>query len=184
MAVFGFTSFLVYAALFMIGQNIIGHRRRAANILRTDSLLGLAFMMVFASAWPFSCVLLKGQHPHPIAIGCGLALTCMGLGLSLWSQMALGQYWVGGVGLHKNHRLVTTGPFRFVRHPMYTGMLMSTLGLGIASWNIVYALTGMCFSIRFALRAPAEDAVLREKFRKQYPPYAERTGMFLPKIRK
>jgi protein-S-isoprenylcysteine O-methyltransferase Ste14 len=185
MAKFGFLAIMVYATSVVIGQVIIVRSVRPPRPLRAKEaparlfLLGIMFLIL-----PFAMRSLQAQHPNYVAITVGLLLVIAGIALSLWAQCVLGRNWVGGVGLHKNHRLITKGPYRFVRHPMYSGFLLSSIGLSIACWNLLYALMMACFIGGFLFRAYGEHHMLSERFTRQYPQYVARTGAIVPKLRK
>ena len=56
---------------------------------------------------------------------CGVTLTAMGFAYAIWARVHLGRYWSGMITIKEGHRLIRTGPYRFVRHPIYTGILMA-----------------------------------------------------------
>jgi protein-S-isoprenylcysteine O-methyltransferase Ste14 len=82
----------------------------------------------------------------------------------------------------KEHRLVTSGPYHWVRHPLYTvgTSLFIALGLMADSWFII--LLGVLAFVAMASRAPKEEANLIEKFGDEYREYMKRTGRYLPKL--
>jgi protein-S-isoprenylcysteine O-methyltransferase Ste14 len=113
----------------------------------------------------------------------GAMVSVMGMGLILWSQATLGRYWVGGIGTHSGHRLVTRGPYSRVRHPLYSGFGLMGVGVAVLSLNPLVALTGLLIWLAVAVRAPAEEQLLAHKFKRQWTAYHARTGYFLPKLR-
>jgi len=114
----------------------------------------------------------------------GGIIVLSGLALSMWSQWVLGKNWVGGVGLRKSHYLVMTGPYRFVQHPLYSGMLLSAFGIGVFSLNPLLFLSALSFFGAYAIRIYGENKLLRRKFKKKYEQYAANTGMLIPRIRR
>lgn len=114
----------------------------------------------------------------------GLLVIMLGFALSTWSQYSLGKNWVPGIGLHINHKLIITGPFRHIRHPMYSGMLLSAIGICLATLNGWYGASVLVFCGAYALRAPIEDIKLRQQFGSEYAAYADQTGAIFPKFRK
>jgi protein-S-isoprenylcysteine O-methyltransferase Ste14 len=113
------------------------------------------------------------------------------LGVVIGTACATGVYWLFssiGAGItptsatRKQHTLATHGPYRWVRHPLYTigsGLFVS-VGLMADNWFI--ALLGVLAFILMAVRTPREEANLIEKFGDEYREYARRTGRFLPKL--
>ena len=116
-------------------------------------------------------------------LGMGCLLYFPGLALVLWGRTALGKnYFVStgfGAQLFAGHRLVTDGPYAFVRHPMYTGLFLAALGSLLIYWTWTTLLLA-CFAPFTALRARREEQVLAVEFGEQWWAYARRTGKFFP----
>ena len=86
------------------------------------------------------------------------------------------------VTIREDHRLVTSGPYRYIRHPLYTmGLLLfSSLSLIAANWFMMLG-TVLAF-VLVSLRLPKEEAALIEAFGDEYRAYMQRTGRFLPRL--
>lgn len=113
----------------------------------------------------------------------GVGLGVLSLPALCWVQETLGKYWSRNLQLQDHHELITTGPYRWVRHPMYIVIFaaMTTLALVSANWlMIVPALVaiGVIYS-----RIHNEEAMLVEAFPDAYPAYIRRTGKLVPKLR-
>jgi protein-S-isoprenylcysteine O-methyltransferase Ste14 len=124
------------------------------------------------------------------------------IGLPEWARWAgvligmlctYGVYWLFssiGSGItatsatRKQHTLVTSGPYRWVRHPLYTFGASMFISLGLMADNWFIAALGMLTFIVMAVRTPKEEANLIEKFGDEYREYIKRTGAFLPKLMK
>lgn len=72
----------------------------------------------------------------PLASLSGLILLVLGLCLSLWARMAIGKNWSGFIAIKENHELITHGPYRIIRHPIYAGLLLALLGTVIVLRDI------------------------------------------------
>ncbi len=97
------------------------------------------------------------------------------------AQRALGRNVSPTVITHEDHELVTSGPYRWVRNPLYTAgvLLFTSLGLVSASW---YLIAGAALAFALArLRLPKEETELEARFGQEYRDYARRTGRFLPR---
>lgn len=114
-------------------------------------------------------------------VGAGLAIVTVPL--FVWVHHALGKNWSLSVVIKAEHALVTAGPYRWVRHPMYTTFFVWGLAFFLlsANWIIGIAFLGMC--VVAAARAGKEEAALTEEFGDQYHAYMRRTGRFLPSVR-
>ena len=115
-------------------------------------------------------------------IGVALGLLCV-RGI-YWLFSSIGSGITHTSATRRQHQLVTTGPYRWVRHPLYTVgcSLFIALGLIADSWFI--ALLGILAFIAMAIRTPKEEANLIEKFGDEYREYMKRTGRYLPKLSK
>jgi protein-S-isoprenylcysteine O-methyltransferase Ste14/uncharacterized membrane protein len=111
--------------------------------------------------------------------GAGLAVA--GLALTLWSRIALGRYWSGIVALKQDHKLVRSGPYAGVRHPLYSGLLLASLGTALA-FGLWRALAGAALLwIAFLSRARREDTLLAGQFGDEFNDFRAHTGRLLPR---
>lgn len=102
--------------------------------------------------------------------------------LLLWrSVVALGRNYRGGVGLWNDHELVVSGPYRWIRHPIYTGFVLAMLGVTALSASWLVGVSGLALTILVpVLRIPREEAELAERFGPAFLEYRARTAAFLP----
>jgi protein-S-isoprenylcysteine O-methyltransferase Ste14 len=128
-------------------------------------------------------ILLERFAPDTVAVGlAGIALTVSGLGFSAYARLHLGRNWSSMVMIRKGHRLIRTGPYRFVRNPMYTGMLMAFTGL-ILALGIVAALAALVILIvSLWMKIAAEEEILREEFGEEYEQYRRSVKALIPGI--
>ncbi|MBU6390230.1 isoprenylcysteine carboxylmethyltransferase family protein [Patescibacteria group bacterium] len=109
----------------------------------------------------------------------GAALTVAGVAFAVWARFHIGRDWSSYPTLKEDHRLVTSGPYRFVRHPIYTGMLLAISGSALAAgpfWLIVFA--GAL--VVFIFRIRAEERLMLSQFPDTYPAYQARTEKLIP----
>lgn len=110
----------------------------------------------------------------------GVALYALGGALRLWPVYVLGSRFSGLVAIQPGHRLVTTGPYTFVRNPSYTGLLINTLGWSLAFRSVLgVALTALTL-VPLIARMRSEEALLRSQFGKEFDDYAARTKRLIP----
>jgi len=112
----------------------------------------------------------------------GVGLGVASLPLLTWVHCTLGEHWSTVLQLRKGHALVTRGPYRWIRHPMYTALMLSFIGLSLVS--AVWPLMVLVFlSILFFYRVVSrEETMMVEQFGDEYRAYMKRTGRFLPRL--
>jgi protein-S-isoprenylcysteine O-methyltransferase Ste14 len=112
----------------------------------------------------------------------GWLLVLAGLGFACWARVALGRNWSATVQIKRDHELVVAGPYRRVRHPIYTGMLLGVLGtiLAIGAWPGWLAL--VLVGIGFWLKLRHEERLMREQFGAAYVAYMQRTKALIPGV--
>src|SRR3954447_9366529 len=124
---------------------------------------------------------LPGPGWWPVAVG--LAVFVAGLALRAWAVRALGRFFKFTVVVQANHRVVDSGPYRLIRHPSYTGLLMAALGLGISlgTWLSI-PLCGGPPLIGFSVRLTHEERVLADELGEPYRAYMRRTHRLVPGV--
>ncbi len=113
-------------------------------------------------------------------LGAGIGILCV-TGI-YWLFSSIGSGITPTSATRTQHTLVTSGPYRWIRHPLYTIGSSMFLSLGMMADNWFIAALGILTFILMAIRTPKEEANLIEKFGDEYREYAKRTGRFLPKL--
>jgi protein-S-isoprenylcysteine O-methyltransferase Ste14 len=109
----------------------------------------------------------------------GVVFCALGIGLAIWARVYLGRNWGLPMSRKENPELVTTGPYAYVRHPIYAGMLLAMLGSTIGE-NVFWVQPLILFGAYFIYSAQREEKLMIELFPEQYPTYMKRTKMLLP----
>lgn len=112
----------------------------------------------------------------------GFGLGLIGLGLWTWTQAVLGKEYSPQLQLRRQHRLVTSGPYAWMRHPMYTAMFGVGIALALLTANWCFVLFAVAMIAGFVIRAPREERMMLETFGEEYQVYMQRTGRFFPKF--
>jgi protein-S-isoprenylcysteine O-methyltransferase Ste14 len=112
----------------------------------------------------------------------GVSLTACGVGIACWARYHLGANWSGTVTLKQGHELIRTGPYRNIRHPIYTGMLLAILGSAVAVGEIRTLLAFVVAAISFYIKARREESFLTQEFGSNFAEHQRQTGMFLPRF--
>jgi len=113
--------------------------------------------------------------------GIGIALWVLGLALAVWARVYLGRNWGMPMSRKQDPELVTTGPYRKVRHPIYSGIILGFIGTAVAVslyWLIAVAAIGAYF----IYSATVEERNMSREFPDTYPPYKKSTKMLIPYV--
>ena len=109
----------------------------------------------------------------------GVGLCLAGFGFAFWARVHIGRNWGMPMSLRQDHELVTTGPYAYVRHPIYTGIMLAMIGsaltLGVL-WLLLFAL----YFAYFIFSARTEEKMMLAQFPDSYPAYRRRTKMLIP----
>lgn len=125
-----------------------------------------------------------GVEPGPARIAAAMLLAPVGPILAWWAVEHLGRQWRMHAGLWPDHRLITTGPYGLVRHPIYTSILAVALAAGLlrASWPAIL-LSVALFVAGTEIRVRVEDRLLASRFGKEFEAYRRSTRAYLPFVR-
>ncbi|HWD59776.1 MAG TPA: isoprenylcysteine carboxylmethyltransferase family protein [Stellaceae bacterium] len=112
----------------------------------------------------------------------GMVLVAAGLWFAIWARWHLGRNWSGTVTVKEHHALIVDGPYRWVRHPIYTGMLAALLGTALVI-GAPYGFIGTALILTgFVVKLRVEEARMRETFPGDYERYSARTARLVPGI--
>jgi protein-S-isoprenylcysteine O-methyltransferase Ste14 len=150
----------------------------ASRLARIPVWLGF---LLFIAAWvhPFGPVAIARTA---ISNSVGVATCALGLLVAIWARRSLGAEWSQDVELKQGHKLVVCGPYKFMRHPIYTGHLLMGMGTATAS-GLVIALAGLVsFAAGFWVKLRQEERLLLRNFPDEYPAYKARVKALIPFI--
>ena len=121
--------------------------------------------------------------PHRFWIASlGAALTVAGIGFAIWARRHLGKNWSAEVTIREEHKLIRTGPYKYIRHPIYTGLLTSVVGTAIVVSEYRALVSLAIFLIGWTLKAKKEEAFLSQEFGPAFEEHKRLTGFFLPPV--
>ncbi len=184
-------SLVVLALAFGVGyqaaeapEGIRGSRGREDKLVSRQSILRYVVIIgLFAGL-----VLLPWADRHSVGTVAdsqivrwiGVALFGIGIGFVYWSGLALGRMYSAEVTLQDGHRLITDGPFRYVRHPRYAGGILAAFGMSLTfrSW-IGLVVSAVSIGV-FLLRIRDEEILMAETFGEEWERYCRRTRRLIP----
>jgi protein-S-isoprenylcysteine O-methyltransferase Ste14 len=179
---------LVLGMIYLISEILLSVTRRGRSKTgekQDRSTLGVLWIVIIASVvagvwvaqhWRGG-VLAHGRELDAL----GIVLFAAGLFLRWWAIVTLGRFFTVDVTIEKDHELVERGPFRVVRHPSYTGVLLAFLGYGLTlhNWGAIVVLLVPIF-IAFVRRMNVEEEALQRALGGRYADYTKRTKRLLP----
>jgi len=168
-----------------------GRRSRGIKVARSwkgrreVALLTLAWTgFIVPLIWVVSPVFSFAAYSlRPWPLGAGVLCLAAGLWWLYRSHSDLGRYWSVTLELRENHRLITQGVYRYVRHPMYAALFLYSIGQALVIPNWIAGPSYLvAFGILFALRIGAEERMMLETFGDEYAAYMARTKLLVPGI--
>jgi len=150
-----------------------------SRIARSVSMM-LAALLLILPKWPFLFLDLNFLPQSNLSFWAGSAITAGGLGFSIWARLFLGKNWSQAVTIKADHKLITSGPYALVRHPIYTGLLFGIAGtaLALGRWRGVIAVLLVFTVLLHKLRM--EEKWLAEQFGEPYKLYCGKVSAIIP----
>ena len=111
----------------------------------------------------------------------GFALGIVSVVFWTWAQIHLDTQWSAQLQLKQSHRLATTGPYAYVRHPLYSGMIGWAVAVSLLTANWIFIAVCVLSIVGVIVRVPKEEQMMIEAFGDEYKAYRQRTGRFFPK---
>jgi protein-S-isoprenylcysteine O-methyltransferase Ste14 len=169
----GWLGFWIY--WFVAARNVPRGRTRWGQFAGVRVVLVLVVLSLFRAR------VFRGHGitTDPLLQGIGLALFVAGLALAVWARLYIGSNWGMPMTEKADPELVTTGPYRLVRHPIYSGIILAMLGTAIAIswyWLVAVAVIGGYF----VYSATMEERYLTGVFPQAYPEYRTSSKMLVP----
>jgi protein-S-isoprenylcysteine O-methyltransferase Ste14 len=112
----------------------------------------------------------------------GVVITIAGVAFAIWARAYLGGNWSSSVTVKVGHQLIKTGPYRFVRHPIYTGMILGFCGTAIVRHQVRGALAVVLLYLGFKVKSKIEERTMTETFGALYEDYRRTTGAIVPRL--
>ena len=177
---------LVFVAIWVVAA--VSTKRTAYRESRTQRLRYWVLLVV-----AYFLLLYGRRLPHPLNIrvlphvalnAWAAAVSCViGLAFALWARVTLGRNWSGVVTLKEGHELVERGPYRFVRHPIYTGILTMFFATALAQGHLSGFVGTLLMFASFWIKLRDEEKLMLQQFPERYGDFRRRTNRIIPFIR-
>ena len=179
------TPWIVFVAYWAVGALKTRRTERKESFASRYGILFLeiiGFVLLFSENTEIG-VLGHRVFPRTYALALtGVVLTWAGIALALWARWHLGQYWSARITIKEDHKLIRTGPYGRLRHPIYSGLDLAAIGsaLAIDRWRCVL---GVCLIILgYVIKANREEAMLTAQFGADFQEHCRHAGFLLPRI--
>jgi protein-S-isoprenylcysteine O-methyltransferase Ste14 len=177
-------AFVVYWVLAARGGDKPKEQERTSTALVANALFAVGALLLLASG--LSLGLLDDRYitrGETFVEAIGWVLTAGGLAFAVWARLALGGNWSGRIEIKADQKLIRSGPYAIVRHPIYSGLIVAVAGtaLYLGEWRGLAAL--LVFGVGFWLKAIREETLLEAEFGEDYHEYRRQTGTLMPRIR-
>jgi len=120
-------------------------------------------------------------HSQELAIA-AIVVTVAGLLFAVWARVCLGRNWSSAPTIKEQHQLIRTGPYRFVRHPIYSGILLAMVGTFLANAKVRGALGVVLVWFAWTVKTRMEEQFMVRTFGAEYEEYRRTTGALLPRL--
>ena len=157
-------------------------REKSFDRFLTVAVVVVAFNLLFGDLMRIGPLRLRFVPEEPWIDWIGIASTWVGVAIAVWARYYIGVYWSARVTLKEGHQLIRTGPYAYVRHPIYTGMLLVAIGttLVVGEWRGVVAV--ILLLAAHSRKAMREEALLTQEFGDEYTSYRKLTGFLFPRL--
>jgi protein-S-isoprenylcysteine O-methyltransferase Ste14 len=176
---------LIYALwlILIVYLTVSGVSAKKDTEAHLSQSFGLMFAIIAAFLLPRLSIFhfLNFAPVNPVVSSIGVVLCAAGMAFQVWARQHLGKNRSQTVSAKEGHELVTSGPYRFVRHPMYAGGFIACIGSAIVvggAWIFLLVFVGAIF----LWRVGAEDKLMEQQFPNEYPEYKKRTKALIPFI--
>lgn len=174
--------FLIVWGIAALNQKADKSTEPLVNRLLYGVYLTFGFYLLFSRRLPFRALherFVPDEHWIGLA---GVVLTYAGVATAIWARFILADNWSARITVKVGHQLIRSGPYAYVRHPIYFGILVASLGtaLLVGEWRGLLAIA--LVTVAFSMKAKREEAYMSAEFGEGYSQYRQSTGFLLPKM--
>ncbi len=142
----------------------------------------VVYLLAVSHAIPISWLELRVWPQTHATAGAGLALTMLGCCFAIWARVTLGSNWSSMPNVKREHELIVRGPYRLVRHPIYSGLLLGVAGAAVATGRLVLILAFFLAFVTYFVKMRQEEGLMLETFPEDYPAYRRRVKALIPGV--
>lgn len=174
--------FIVYWVISAFRTRRTESKEPASSRYRVMVVVWLGYTLIFLEKARIGFLGERVVPPSSSLAAAGLALTWIGIGLALWARWHLGANWSGRITIKEGHELIRTGPYARLRHPIYSGLDLATIGTAMAfdRWGCVIGFALVI--VGYWIKARKEESMLSARFGDSFREHCRHTGFLFPKL--
>jgi protein-S-isoprenylcysteine O-methyltransferase len=142
----------------------------------------LAFFLMFGDYVHVAWLRWRIIPANTVVVVTALTLTAIGIALAVWARFYIGQNWSSAVTIKVGHQLVRSGPYAWVRHPIYSGLLLAMIGTALALRESRGLVATVVLWLAFWLKSRMEEHFMLKAFGAEYEDYTRSTGALVPRL--
>src|SRR5215469_9724039 len=174
------SAWAVYWMLCAVRNKPTQRREPFGSRLAHTLPLAIGAFLIASPAPGWSALAQRLWPPSPIAYWTGATLFIAGLVFAVWARVHLGSNWSGTVTVKQGHELIRSGPYAWVRHPIYTGLITAVFGTAVASGTMPAAVGLAIVTASLVRKSRVEEEFMRNTFPDEYPRYSAEVPALIP----
>ena len=140
------------------------------------------FYLLFSNRAPIPRLETRLISPNSLIDALGIALTAVGVAVAIWARLYIGDNWSSAAAVKVNHELIRTGPYAWVRHPIYSGLLLAAIGTSLVRDEVRGVLALPILWSGFWIKSRIEEQFMLKTFGPAYAEYSRSTGALIPRF--
>jgi len=173
--------FVLWAILGFAVKQTVGSRSDVRARIAVWGVL-LAWLILFTDDMRPGVLAARSLPVDPTVAYIGLGITILGLGFAVWARFVIGRNWGGLITVQQDHKLMRNGPYGIVRHPIYSGFMLATLGTAIIVGQIGGLISVALIVISWGYKARLEETLMVEQFGAEYEDYRRHVKALIPGV--
>jgi protein-S-isoprenylcysteine O-methyltransferase Ste14 len=152
----------------------------ASSLVQSVPVIAAFFLLFARHMWPHWLHWRFFPESDTALLWIGLALTAAGIGFAIWARLWIGRNWSSSITIKEQHELIQNGPYRFVRHPIYSGLLLAFLGTAIVHGEVRGLVGFPLVVLGWGLKLRMEETFMVQQFGNAYLDYKQRVKALVP----
>ena len=173
------TFLIVWMLAALSTKRSVYRESRTQRLRYTLPIVAAYFLLVNGNRLPYP-LSIRVVLQTAIGAWAGMILCVAGLGFAIWARVVIGRNWSGAVTLKEDHQLVDRGPYRLVRHPIYTGILLMYVATAIVLGHLAGCIGVVIVFGSFWIKLIREERVMLNQFPGEYTAYRQRVKRLIP----